>query len=581
LHDLGKSAYLGEHHKNPDRYALAAFLKLVERGKIPKGSYLIVENLDRLTREHLRAAVTLFLSILDQGISIVTTTPEHIFRHDSDEVTDVIIAVVELARGHGDSKRKSDLVGSAWEEKRKAAREKRPQPDRKENRVNGMRLLTHCLPAWIEEQGGKLQAIPKKAAVVKRIYRLAARGYGRKLIAAKLNEDKVPAFGERVYRQEEDGKFHYRKVDGKPFGRGEWAASYIALILSDRRVLGEYQPRKRGRSKDGDPIRGYFPAVVTEAEWLAARAAIGKRHKRPTGRTSHDVNLFSGLLRSALDGDSYVVTNMLPSHDRGRKTRVLINSSHLEGRAKCRTFPLSVFETAILGWLKEVDAKEIINGDSVPDETLVLAGELARVEAKIAELEAALLEGDVAAIARVLRKQEELKRQLVGKLAEARQTASCPLGESWTDAQSLITALAKAKDPKDARLRLRAALRRIIEGIWLLVVPRGRDRLALVQIWFKDTGEYRSHFLIHRPAWSNGHRKYDKPAQWCCRSGYPSENVVNSYDDPTPVEDLRNPGSAKEAEEGLEQYPAEWIERLLADQEHRLGYTRRHPRYHR
>src|SRR5262249_35300896 len=33
LHDLGKSAFLGEHRKNPDRYALAAFLKMVENGK--------------------------------------------------------------------------------------------------------------------------------------------------------------------------------------------------------------------------------------------------------------------------------------------------------------------------------------------------------------------------------------------------------------------------------------------------------------------------------------------------------------------------------------------------------------------
>jgi hypothetical protein len=41
LHDLGKSAYLGEHRKNPDRHALAAFLKLVEGGKVPRGSYLI------------------------------------------------------------------------------------------------------------------------------------------------------------------------------------------------------------------------------------------------------------------------------------------------------------------------------------------------------------------------------------------------------------------------------------------------------------------------------------------------------------------------------------------------------------
>jgi DNA invertase Pin-like site-specific DNA recombinase len=37
LHDLGKSAFLGEHRKNPDRNALAAFLKMVERGQVARG----------------------------------------------------------------------------------------------------------------------------------------------------------------------------------------------------------------------------------------------------------------------------------------------------------------------------------------------------------------------------------------------------------------------------------------------------------------------------------------------------------------------------------------------------------------
>src|SRR5262245_40837291 len=48
LRDLGRSAYTGKHRSNPDRHALAAFLKLIEQGKVPRGSFLIIENLDRL-----------------------------------------------------------------------------------------------------------------------------------------------------------------------------------------------------------------------------------------------------------------------------------------------------------------------------------------------------------------------------------------------------------------------------------------------------------------------------------------------------------------------------------------------------
>src|SRR4051812_18370777 len=58
LRDEGVSAFSGGHRTNPDRHALAAFLELVKRGRIQRGSYLIVESLDRLSREHIMPALT-------------------------------------------------------------------------------------------------------------------------------------------------------------------------------------------------------------------------------------------------------------------------------------------------------------------------------------------------------------------------------------------------------------------------------------------------------------------------------------------------------------------------------------------
>src|SRR3954463_6438548 len=50
LPDLGTSAFRGRHHRD-DRHALGAFIRLAESGRVPEGSYLIIERLDRLTRE--------------------------------------------------------------------------------------------------------------------------------------------------------------------------------------------------------------------------------------------------------------------------------------------------------------------------------------------------------------------------------------------------------------------------------------------------------------------------------------------------------------------------------------------------
>src|SRR5438045_1934700 len=73
-HDLGTSAFAGKHRENPDRHALAAFLAMLDADKEGKlrGSYLIIESLDRLTREHVKAALALVLRLITEyGIKIV------------------------------------------------------------------------------------------------------------------------------------------------------------------------------------------------------------------------------------------------------------------------------------------------------------------------------------------------------------------------------------------------------------------------------------------------------------------------------------------------------------------------------
>ncbi|MBI1917685.1 MAG: recombinase family protein [Planctomycetes bacterium] len=493
LHDLGKSAYLGEHRKNPDRYALAAFLKLVERGKVPRGSYLLVENLDRLTREHVRPAVTLFLSILDQGVSIVTTSPERVFRHDSDDMTDVIIAVVELSRGHGESARKSGLLGSVWAEKKACAQRGEAQPARHNSTVAGSRLLTHCLPTWVEEVGGKPVLIPSRAAVVKQIFALARGGYGYHRIVAKLTEDGVPPFGTAKH----------------------WSRSTVVNIVRDRRAVGEYQPCKRvgknKRIKDGPPIPGYYPAVVSEDDWNAAQGARGRKR----GRVGKHIHLFDrGMIRDARDGGTYLPATKT---DNGKHTRALIPTASLEGRGKCVSFPLATFEAAVLSKLREIDPHEILNGDSGPDESLTLAGELARVEASLALISQEMDDhGESPTLFKRLRAKEEEYRDLDRRLTEAQQKAIYPLSDAWGETQSLIAALNSAPDPADARLRLRSALSRIVESIWLLVVPCGRDRLCACQVWFQGGERQRSYVILHRSPRGNRHGR--REGSWSVRS---------------------------------------------------------------
>src|SRR5262249_3763042 len=179
-----------------------------------------------------------------------------------------------------------------------------------------------------------------------------------------------------------------------------------------------------------------------------------------------NINLFSGLVKHARDGDTYMMMTKVDGHasrvHRSPARKILVNMRSTEGDAPGYSFPFGVFERGILSMLAEVDPRDILDGDQsgAGDEVLTLSRELAGIEARIGELEAELLKGDVAALAKVLRKLEERKKGLAAQLADARHKAAHPLSETWGEAKTLLGVLDKAPDPVDAQLRLRSALRR-------------------------------------------------------------------------------------------------------------------------
>ena len=74
MEDDGKSAFKGKHRAVGSD--LGRFLADVKAGKIPKGTVLIVESLDRLSRETVPIALRQFLEIIEHEIDIVTLIDE-------------------------------------------------------------------------------------------------------------------------------------------------------------------------------------------------------------------------------------------------------------------------------------------------------------------------------------------------------------------------------------------------------------------------------------------------------------------------------------------------------------------------
>jgi DNA invertase Pin-like site-specific DNA recombinase len=463
LEDRAASAFRGAHRKDADRHALAAFLDLVRQGRIPKGSYLIVENLDRLSREGGWPALTLLGSLIEADIRVVQLLPFEMVYDNTGGIPQLMSAIMEFGRGNSESKMKSERVGRAWKQKKQQAAEHRTP-------------LTAWGPGWLRLVEGKWVVLEEAAKVVRDIFAWTIEGHGIAVILKRLNGAGITTF--RLGRH--------------------WSKSTVCSVLRSKSVIGEYQPhvgRKKDRRPEGDPIPNYYPAVITEDVFYAAQMALDSRHWKGGQHPKHRINLFAGRLFDARDGSSLI------QRDKGDRKggRVLAGNNASRGVEGSRyvSFPFEVFEKAILACLKEIDPRELYpkpNGGR--NKVMSLSGRLAEKNARIEEIKAKLLNPKIKldSLVEVLGTLEEERRILAEELARARQEEATPLDAAWGECKSLIDVLETASNQEEARTRLRSAISRTVESIWCLFVAKGVRRAAVVQIFF--TGGKRRDYVI-------------------------------------------------------------------------------------
>jgi DNA invertase Pin-like site-specific DNA recombinase len=481
--DRGKSAYHGKHRQKGG--ALAAFLDDVESGRIPRGSFLLIENLDRLSREKEVDALGLLIGLLRAGICVVTLSPtEAIFDQDSG-IGPLVLALLELGRGHSESKIKADRRKANWEVARQEAKE------------NG-KTMTAQTPAWIEVKGERRVLIPERVKIVRRIFDLTLQGYGLSLVVRELTRAGIEPWGpNRKIKEAGVDEEHWKKKESHT-----WSKTYIHKILTNRAVLGEC------RVTTGEVLTAYYPPVIDESTWFQAQASLARRKdmKGPMGEKV--ATLFGGLLRDAITQDHLRIawqTRGVKGKTRQRR-RVLVTAQSMEGAVPSLSFPHDVFEQAILSLLKEVNPADVL-GKEPERESASVAAELAVKEGRLRQIEAELTgDGDdVPVLVRAARSLSAECDVLRRRLATLRQQESNPRSVAWSETQSLLDV---AKD-ETGRLRLRELLRTIIEEIWILIVPRRSYRLAAVQVYF--AGDGRRDYLIWYKAAGHGRKgDFDK-----------------------------------------------------------------------
>lgn len=267
LSDLGISAYTGD---NVSKGALSGFLKAMEIGRVPQGSILLVETLDRLSREALPEAVALLTSIVRGGVRVISMIDRHEWNNETIENTGSFLwSVLLFSKAHAESSHKAKRISDQFQAKRKAR-----LPVVSKGHGPGWAVARADRQGW--------QLVEDKAAVVLKIFQLAVAGLGGIAISRKANEERWPI----PWRERKNTNTR-------------WEHTAISRLLRDRRTLGEWQPKKMVSgvlTPDGDPVADYFPQVVSDELWHQVQVALSTRVGRPPRIRGLQADVFAGLL---------------------------------------------------------------------------------------------------------------------------------------------------------------------------------------------------------------------------------------------------------------------------------------------
>ena len=112
LKDEGLSAF---HQRHVKQGALGVFLLAVDEGRIPSGSVLIVEGLDRLSRAEPIQAQAQLAQIINAGITVVTASDGRQYNREKlkAQPMDLVYSLLVMIRAHEESDTKSKRVKAA------------------------------------------------------------------------------------------------------------------------------------------------------------------------------------------------------------------------------------------------------------------------------------------------------------------------------------------------------------------------------------------------------------------------------------------------------------------------------------
>ncbi|CAJ1785558.1 recombinase family protein [Aeromonas jandaei] len=402
--DLGISAY-----KEVDRPSLSDLHQCITNGMIKTGDVVILEKLDRLSRQGIAKTQAMLQEILSQGVIVVSLMDGlRLDQHSLDDLTLVIRIAIASDIAHKESQAKSIRIQANKDAAKAKAKE-------------GI-AIPRKLPFWLSLVDGKYQ-FNDRLSVLHTIIDMKRNAASFAKIAAHLNSVGIPTANQG----------------------GIWNPSTLRDVIANPALYGAHQVRTKvqGKYVPSEIIKDYYPVVISFSEYTELNS---KSVQRAAGAS--ETNHISGLVYCAVCGKK------MASKSRKNKTRKVTyyycRYSLLQ--ACTNTKHVRNLHQYIIDNANRLEIKQKATEDKRINEILV---ELDQIDSRITELSGSLanISSPVAtnAIISALSSLEEQKRAL---LAEQKQ--SIPISPD-----AVKTLLTLIDDPKAFNIQLKKVVQSI------------------------------------------------------------------------------------------------------------------------
>jgi len=250
--DRGVSAFKGKHKTKE----LGDVLKAIEGGQIRKGDCLVIEALDRLSRQEFDPTYQTVRSIVNAGVVIWSIEDNHRYDYSSLNGTEIHGFAAKVNAANEYSKRLSERISAAYKAKKNKASE-------------GLAINAPNRPFWIDKQGKRIEG---QQALPLRVIELYKQGEGQLSILKTVHKE-----------------FSSLELAGEA-KKPPLTTKSIKRLLTNEALIGHWKGLKS------------FDAIISIAEFFELQTLV---KQRTIPNKSAETYLLSGLLRCRECGSAY------------------------------------------------------------------------------------------------------------------------------------------------------------------------------------------------------------------------------------------------------------------------------------